>query len=73
MNKSLIALTSITYAMKAKSLINGKGYYCEVVRTPRNLGSGCGYSIQVREKVDVILPILDAAGIRYKDYTTLKN
>lgn len=30
MKKSLIAMTSITYAMKAKNLLNGLKYYCEI-------------------------------------------
>ena len=47
MKKSLIAMTSITYAMKAKNLLNSLKYYCEIQRTPKNLGTGCGYSISV--------------------------
>ena len=45
MKKSLIAMTSITYAMKAKNLLNSLKYYCEIQRTPKDLGTGCGYSI----------------------------
>ena len=37
MKKSLIAMTSITYAMKAKNLLNGLKYYCEIQRTPKHL------------------------------------
>ena len=44
MKKSLIAMTSITYAMKAKNLLNSLKYYCEIQRTPKDLGTGCGYS-----------------------------
>ena len=47
MKKSLIAMTSITYAMKAKNLLNSLKYYCEIQRTPKDLGTGCGYSIAV--------------------------
>ena len=46
MKKSLIAMTSITYAMKAKNLLNSLKYYCEIQRTPKDLGTGCGYSIE---------------------------
>ena len=49
MQKSLIAVSSITYAMKAKKLLNNMGLYCEIQKTPKNLGSGCGYSIRVRD------------------------
>lgn len=66
MKKNLIAMTSITYAMKAKDTLNGLGYYCEIERTPKNLGSGCGYSIRVKNESDEITSILKANGIPYK-------
>lgn len=70
MNTSnLIAMTSITYAIKAKKLLISKGYKCEISRTPKNLGSGCGYSIRVFNPPEVILPILKSGGISWKDYT----
>ena len=48
MNKCYVALTSITYAMKAKDMFERNGIRCDVVRTPKNIGSGCGYSVAVR-------------------------
>lgn len=67
MVKFLIAMTSITYAMKAKALLNGMGIYCEIHRTPENLGSGCGYSILVREDPHEIAEILDVHNIPHKE------
>ena len=56
MKKSLIAMTSITYAMKAKNLLNSLKYYCEIQRTPKDLGTGCGYSIAAPpEEITAIL------------------
>lgn len=66
MKYTLIAVSSITYAMKAKRLLNGMGYYCEIEKTPKNLSSGCGYSIRVKENTDIILGILKNNGIEYK-------
>ncbi len=43
-------MTSITYAMKAKNLLNSLKYYCEIQRTPKDLGTGCG-SMRVSEKI----------------------
>lgn len=63
MRKTLIAMTSITYAMKAKGLLNSMGIYCEVEKTPKNVGTGCGYSIRVREAPDAVIGILDANNI----------
>lgn len=66
--KALIALSSITYANKAKKLLNDMGLYCEIERTPKNLSSGCGYSIRVADNLGMILPLLVRNGIMYKDY-----
>lgn len=66
MEKKLIAMTSITYAMKAKRLLGSMGYYCEIERTPRNIGSGCGYSIRIKNDYGEITDILDRNQIPYK-------
>ncbi len=67
-NKHLIALTSITYAIKAKNLLNSIGYYCEIERTPKDLSKGCGYSIRVKNDINLILSILASENITVKDY-----
>ncbi|MCR5816590.1 MAG: DUF3343 domain-containing protein [Ruminococcus sp.] len=67
MQKGLIAMTSITYAMKAKRLLNDKGIYCEIVRTPKNLGTGCGYSLSVNKDPKEIVRILEQNGIPHKN------
>ena len=66
MKYTLIAVSSITYAMKAKRLLNGMGYYSEIEKTPKNLSSGCGYSIRVKDSSEVIIGILKNNGIEYK-------
>lgn len=65
--KKYIAMTSITYAMKAKALLNEKKYYCEIERTPKNLGTGCGYSIVVKADPSEIADILTQEHIPYKE------
>lgn len=64
--KTYIAMTSITYAMKAKDVLNGLGYFCEVVRTPKNAGSGCGYSLLIKDNPDLITARLDKNSLPYK-------
>ena len=66
MKRTLIAMTSITYAMKAKETLNGLGYYCEIERTPKNLGSGCGYSIRIKTEPSAVVHVLEAYNIPYK-------
>lgn len=70
-NKTLIALSSITYAIKAKNLLNCSGYYCEIERTPKGLAKGCGYSIRVKNDINLILSILAYEGIVVKDYISI--
>lgn len=67
MTYTFIAVSSITYAMKAKKLLNGMGYFCEVEKTPKGLSTGCGYSIRIKDNQDVILAILKKNGIKYGD------
>lgn len=71
MKYTLLAVSSITYAMKAKRLLNNMGYYCEIERTPKNLASGCGYSLRIRDDPSVITPILDRNGISVKAKSTV--
>ncbi len=66
MDKTIITMSSITYAMKAKEYLNSLGYRCEVERTRKNIGSGCGYSIVIWDHPDLITPLLDRRNIPYK-------
>ena len=66
MKKTYIAMTSITYAYKAKTLFERNGIHCDVVRTPKNLGSGCGYSVAVRASSEQALALLDKHNIPHK-------
>lgn len=71
MNKSLIALTSITYAIKAKKYLNNLGYYCEIERTQKDFSTGCGYSIKVMNDPKKIIEMLEKNEIKCKAYREL--
>lgn len=46
-----IVLSSITYANKAKNLLNSNNIKCEIVQTPNTIaGRKCSYSITVDKK-----------------------
>ena len=62
-------MTSITYAMKAKKHLNSRGYKCEIVRTPKNFSSGCGYSIKVFDQPEIIIALLKQQGINPRNIT----
>lgn len=65
MSRTLIMVSSITYAMKGRDLLNRKGFHAYLERTPRheNVG-GCGYSIAIPQRVDEAEEILRKAGIQ---------
>lgn len=65
MAKPLILVTSITYAMKGRDLLNNKGINASLERTVRlrNAG-GCGYGLYVPKRTDEAEILLKQAGIR---------
>ncbi len=64
---TLFAVSSITYAMKGKKLLNSLGYFAEIEKTPQGLASGCGYSIRVRDDPNYLANILSGSGVEIKD------
>ncbi len=73
MKYTLLAVSSITYAMKAKKLLNSMGIFCEVSKTPKNLASGCGYSVRIRDdNPDYVAGILEKSGIAIKGRMTVE-
>lgn len=66
--KYLIGMTSITYAVKAEKLLRSKGIRVRIVPTPKTVGSGCGYSIELSaaESPDRITTLLRENGIKIK-------
>lgn len=67
MNKTLITMTSITYALKAKAFLNSQNIYCEIEKTPKNIGTGCGYSIRIKNDKNYIISLLDKNSIPHKE------
>ena len=67
MKQYLIAMRSITYAIKAKELLNKLGFFCEIEKTPKDLASGCGYSIKIRDEPEKIKKLLKERGIGWRE------
>ena len=65
--KFLIGMTSITYAMRAQELLTAKKIRSQVVSTPKNVGSGCGYSLSVSGDPNEVKRLLSENGIKYKE------
>ena len=66
MQKTVIRLTSVTYAVRAQKLLERHGISSTIRKFARSLHvNGCGYGIEVNQ-IDLYAAagILDAAGIR---------
>lgn len=65
MNKELILLPSVTYAMKAKSILDKYAIRSYIQRTPRNTGiKACGYCLFVPLQTDQAEQLLRKNGVR---------
>ena len=63
MERFIFAFPSVTIAIKAQSVLRQKGISAEVIRTPRSLAVGCGYSVSAAADPGIVADILEAAGI----------
>lgn len=62
----LIVMSSITYANKAQRILRAAGIRCNIVPTPKDVGSGCGYSLSFFADPDRVTELLNRNGIKYK-------
>ena len=63
--KEMFILSSITYVIKAKDLLNAKGIKCETIRVSNSeVLAGCGYGILIHEKIDEAEKILKNSKIK---------
>lgn len=64
MNQPIIVVSSVTYAMKGRDLLNQQGIRAYIERIQRGGANGCGYGLYLPEEADRAEGILRAAGIR---------
>ncbi len=65
MNQELILLPSVTYAMKAKSILDKYSIRSYIQRTPKNVKiRSCGYCLFVPHRTDEAERVLRENGIR---------
>ena len=62
-----VGIGSITYAMKAKALLEASGMIAEVIRLdPAKTPRGCSYGLRVSERnLRAVTAVLEASGIAY--------
>ena len=65
MDKPLIMVSSVTYAMRGRDILSQYGIKSSIERTPKNsLVKGCGYSLFVPNDTDRAEEILKNSGVR---------
>ena len=65
MDKPLIMVSSVTYAMQGRELLKAYGIKSQIERTPKNaLRQGCGYSLSVPQRTDEAEKLLRDNGIK---------
>lgn len=65
MKKIIIKVGSVTYAMKARSILQRYGYRAQIIKTAKpQKNEGCGYSVSVIDPPPNILEILQHEGIQ---------
>lgn len=64
MGKPLLAVSSVTYAMKSKELLFRHGIRAYVERIPQTDGLGCGYGVYVPKGADEAEKILQENHIK---------
>ncbi|MEG0545780.1 MAG: putative Se/S carrier-like protein [Oscillospiraceae bacterium] len=70
MKRLNIKVGSVTYAMKAKDILERRGVFVEVKKNPNPIkGEGCGYAIIVRNAPDSTENILRLSGIEILETT----
>ena len=65
MNQELILLPSVTYAMKAKSILDKHNVRSYIQRTPKSVRiKSCGYCLFIPHRADEAERILRESGVR---------
>ena len=74
MARQFIMVTSITYAMKAKSILKDYGIYVDIVKSPKySKQARCSYSLILYKNIDKAVKLLKENGIEVLGITEGDN
>ena len=69
MNKAIVKFSSVTYALKAKSIVENYGGKAIIRKSTKVIaGEGCGYSLIITGNVNKFLNLFDLNRVRYISY-----
>lgn len=73
MNKAIVKFSSVTYAMKAKVVVESNGGKAFVKRNIKKTNTeGCGYSLVVEGNVSKFLNLFDLNRVKYISYEMIR-
>lgn len=73
MNKAIVKFSSVTYAMKAKVVVESNGGKAFIKRTVKKTKTeGCGYSLVVEGNVSRFLNLFDLNRVKYISYEMIR-
>ena len=71
--KTLLVVSSVTYAMRGRDLLFKQGIRAYIERLPRTRETGCGYGLYVPSLVDEAEQILRDARFRVRRITVRRD
>ncbi len=73
MNKAVVKFSSVTYAMKAKMVVEKNGGNAFLRKNTKiNSDEGCGYSLVVSGNINKMLTLLDLNKVKYLNYELIQ-
>lgn len=69
MNKAIVKFSSVTYALKAKGLVENYGGKAIVKKNPKATAKeGCGYNLIINGNVNKFINLFDLNKVKYLSY-----
>lgn len=73
MNKAIVKFSSVTYAMKARVVVESNGGKALIRRNTKMTNKeGCGYSLVIQGNISKLLNLLDLNRVKYVSYEMIR-
>ena len=73
MNRAIVKFSSVTYAMKARVVVESNGGKALIRRNTKMTNKeGCGYSLVIQGNVSKLLNLLDLNRVKYVSYEMIR-
>ncbi len=73
MNKAIVKFSSVTYAMKARVVVESNGGKAFIKRNTKMTNKeGCGYSLVIQGNISKLLNLLDLNRVKYVSYEMIR-